>query len=78
MVQLYCKTKKRRENNMKNKRKVLNDKGLTLYITLLIIAIILTTCDSTSLAIFTITKFMALANMAILYKLLPYIPARLK
>lgn len=63
---------------MKNKRKVLNKKGLTLYITLLILATVLGACDSQSLLVFTITKLIALANMTILYKLLPYIPARLK
>ena len=63
---------------MKNKRKVLNNKGLTLYITLLIIATVLGACDSQSLLVFAITKLMALVNIAILYKLLQYIPARLK
>lgn len=63
---------------MKNKRKVLNNKGLTLYITLLIIATVLGACDTPYLPIFIITKLIALVNMTILYKLLPYIPARLK
>lgn len=63
---------------MKNKRKVLNNKGLTLYITLLILATILGACDSTSLTIFTITKLLAILIGCVLYKLLPYIPARLK
>lgn len=66
------------KNKNLNKRKVLNNKGLILYITLLIIAIILTACDSASLAIFTITKLLAILIGCVLYKLLPYIPARLK
>lgn len=66
------------KNKNLNKRKVLNNKGMILYTSLLIITILLTACDSQSLLVFAITKFMALANMAILYKLLPYIPARLK
>lgn len=66
------------KNKNLNKRKVLNNKGLTLYSTLLIIAIILTACDSTSLVIFTITKLLTILIGCVLYKLLPYIPARLK
>lgn len=61
---------------MKNKN--LNNKGMILYTSLLIITILLTACDSQSLLVFAITKLMALVNIAILYKLLPYIPARLK
>lgn len=63
---------------MKNKRMVLNNKGMILYTSLLVITILLTACDNQSLLVFTITKFMALANMVILYKLLAHIPARLK
>lgn len=66
------------KNKNLNKRMILNNKGTTLYTSLLIITILLTACDSQSLPVFIITKFMALVNIVILYKLLPYIPARLK
>lgn len=66
------------KNKNLNKRKILNDKGLTLYTALLTLAIILSACDSTSLTIFTITKLLAILIECVLYKLLPYIPARLK
>ena len=66
------------KNKNLNKRKVLNNKGMILYTSLLMIAILLTACDSTSLAIFTITKLLAILIGCVLYKLLPYIPARLK
>ena len=66
------------KNKNLNKRMVLNNKGMILYTSLLVITILLTACDSQSLLVFAITKFIAIANMAILYKLLPYIPARLK
>ena len=66
------------KNKNLNKRKVLNNKGMMLYTSLLIITILLTACDSQSLVVFIITKIIALANITILYRLLPYIPARLK
>ena len=66
------------KNKNLNKRKVLNNKGMMLYTSLLIITILLTACDSQSLVVFIITKIIALANITILYRLLPHIPARLK
>lgn len=66
------------KNKNLNKRKVLNNKGMILYTSLLTITILLTACDNQSLLVFAITKFIAIANITILYKLLPYIPARLK
>lgn len=66
------------KNKNLNKRMVLNNKGMILYTSLLVITILLTACDSQSLLVFAITKLMALVNIAILYKLLQYIPARLK
>ena len=66
------------KNKNLNKRMALNNKGMILYTSLLVITILLTAFDSQSLLVFAITKLMALVNIAILYKLLPYIPARLK
>ena len=66
------------KNKNLNKRMVLSDKGMMLYTSLLIITILLIACDSQSLLVFAITKLIALANMAILYKLLAHIPTRLQ
>ena len=58
------------------KKKVFNKRGLTIYGSVFILALLLTALDSNNITIFIATKIIALALYIPLYKGLKYIPTK--
>lgn len=60
----------------KMKNKVFNKRGLTIYMGIFILAILLTALDSDNMIMFITTKIIALILYIPLYKGLKYIPSK--
>ena len=58
------------------KKKVLNKKGLTMYMGVFILALLLTALDSINMGLFIGSKIIALILYIPLYKGLKYIPTK--
>lgn len=58
------------------KKKVFNKRGLTIYMGIFMLAILLTALDSNSMVMFITTKIIALVLYIPLYKGLKYIPSK--
>ena len=58
------------------KKKVFNKRGLTIYMGVFILAILLTALDSNNMIMFIASKIIALVLYISLYKGLKYIPSK--
>ena len=58
------------------KKKIFNKRGLTIYMGVFILAILLTALDSDSMMMFIASKIIAIALYIPLYKGLKYIPSK--
>ena len=58
------------------KKIIFNKRGLTIYIGIFILAILLTALDSDNMSVFITTKIIALVLYIPLYKGLKYIPTK--
>lgn len=61
---------------MKNKKIILNKKGMILFDTMLIIALLLIAADPTKTTYFITTKIIGIILLFICYKMLKYIPKK--